>query len=333
MDLNHIFLFIAVISPLAVLARAWRPGGAYRGWRVAALMILAVTGVAWLLFPKVAGFIGGGAWVAMLFLPAVGLRRMAELAAQQRYEAARKLATVLQILHPSEQLRRQTKLLRALESRKGPPPMPLPPLSQDRRRHLRKAPAVLTFIFLNVAAFLVEISYGNWSEPALYRLGAFEPYSVIGLGEYWRLLTALFLHAGPVHLLFNLFALYVLGPPLERSIGSIRFCVSYLTAGLGSTVGVLGLALLGLIRPAPLVGASGCIMGIVGAWAAFLLLHRDAPRAKQRLSNVAMIIGIQVAFDLSTPQVSMSAHLCGLITGFAVGLILSPRRVAVPAPA
>jgi len=335
LDLNHIFLFIAVISPLAVLARAWRPGGTYRGWRIASLIVLGITGAAWLIVPEMAGFIGGGAWVAMLFLPAVGLRRMAELAAQQRYGAARKIASVLQILHPSEQLRRQAQLLRALESGEGAglPPIPRPPLSQDRRRRLRRVPAVLIFIFLNVAAFLIEILYGNWTEPALYRVGAFEPYSVIVLGEYWRLVTALFLHAGPVHLLFNLFALCILGPPLERSIGSVRFCVCYLTAGIGSTVGVLGLALSGLIRPALLVGASGSIMGIVGAWAAFLLLHRDAPRAKQRLSNVAMIIVIQIAFDLSTPQVSMAAHICGLITGFAVGLVLSPRRVSVPMPA
>ena len=51
-------------------------------------------------------------------------------------------------------------------------------------------------------------------------------------------------------------------------------------------------------------------MGIVGAWAGFLLRHRHAPRAKQRLANITMIVVIQVVFDLSTPQVSMAAHLC-----------------------
>jgi rhomboid protease GluP len=69
-------------------------------------------------------------------------------------------------------------------------------------------------------------------------------------------------------------------------------------------------------------------MGIVGAWAALLMRHRHAPYAKQRLANVAMIVAIQIAFDLSTPQVSMSAHLCGLIAGFFLGLILAPSAVA-----
>jgi rhomboid protease GluP len=69
-------------------------------------------------------------------------------------------------------------------------------------------------------------------------------------------------------------------------------------------------------------------MGIVGALAGFLVRHRHAPQAKQRLGNIVLIIVIQVAFDLSTPQVSMAAHLCGLIAGFFLGLILAPRTVA-----
>ena len=87
------------------------------------------------------------------------------------------------------------------------------------------------------------------------------------------------------------------------------------------------LTVIGLIQVSQLVGASGCIMGIVGAWAGFLLRHRHAPQAKQRLANIFMIIVIQTAFDLSTPQVSMAAHLCGLIAGFFLGLILAPRSV------
>jgi rhomboid protease GluP len=80
-----------------------------------------------------------------------------------------------------------------------------------------------------------------------------------------------------------------------------------------------------LVQPAQLIGASGAIMGIVGAWAGFLLRNRHAPNAKQRLGNVVMIVVIQIAFDLSTPQVSMSAHLCGLVAGFLLGLVLAPR--------
>jgi len=347
LDLNHIFLFLAVVSPLLVLARAWRPGGAYRGWRIAALIVLAMTGAAWFFFREQAGYIGGGAWFAFLFLPAIALRKVTELAARQRYKAARRLATAVQVLHPSAGLREQIALFRALESRRndgalhpwiqsaparedGPALRPAGNRLDQSAGPLRSAPAVLIFIVLNIGAFLFEISSGDWTNPeTLHRLGALEPYAVVMQGEYWRLFTALFLHGGSVHLLFNLFALYVLGPPLERAIGPVRFTICYLISGFGSSAGVVLLTVLGLVHVAQLVGASGCVMGIVGAWAGFLLRHRHAPSAKQRLANITMIVVIQLVFDLSTPQVSMAAHLCGLITGFVVGLVLAPRRMSI----
>jgi rhomboid protease GluP len=197
-----------------------------------------------------------------------------------------------------------------------------------RHSQLRSAPAVLILIVLNVVAFLFEMSVGDSNDPeVLHRIGALEPHSVVVQHEYWRFITALFLHGGLLHLGFNLFALYVLGPPLERSIGTMRFVACYLISGVASGAGVVGLTLVALTQPAQLIGASGSIMGIVGAWAGFLMRHRHAPYARQRLANVAVIVAIQIAFDLSTPQVSMAAHLCGLIAGFFLGLILAPRAV------
>jgi rhomboid protease GluP len=170
---------------------------------------------------------------------------------------------------------------------------------------------------------------GGWNDPdVLHRLGALEPYVVVAQGEYWRLFTALFLHDGFLHIGFNLFALYILGPPLERSIGTIRFLACFLISGLASSAGVVALNEMRLVHVIQLIGASGCIMGVVGAWAGFLLRHHHAPFAKQRLANIGLIVVIQIAFDLSTPQVSMAAHMCGLVAGFFLGLILAPSTVA-----
>jgi len=327
-ELNHIFLFIAVVSSLLVLVRARFPGGTYRGWRVAALVVLAIAAVSWVFLRHQAGYIGGSAWFAFLFLPAVGLRKVTELFAQQRYQSARRLATLLQVLHPTAELRQQVQLFRKLELQQNAGSVPLfpsRPARQDRHRRLKNAPAVLLFIVLNILVFLIEVTRSSPSNPdMLHRLGALDPYSVFIDHQYWRLLTALFLHYGAVHLLFNVFALYVLGPSLERTIGTWRFSLCYLLSGLGSTAGVLLLTLLRFIRPAELVGASGCVMGIVGAWAGFLVRHRHTPTAKQRLRNILLIVAIQTAFDLSTPQVSMAAHICGLLTGFLVGLVVAP---------
>jgi membrane associated rhomboid family serine protease len=282
LNLNHILLFLAVVSPLLVIARAWRPGTPYHGWRLVALVVLGATGIAWFLWPDVAGYIGGGTWFLLLFLPAIGLRRMTQLAIRGNYQLAANLGTALQLLHPSRELREQVRLFRRLESnpalrtnfRSVPTDQEMAPSA--RPDQLRITPAVLILIIVNVLVFLFEVSAGGWDDPeVLHRIGALEPYAVVAQGEYWRLFTALFLHGGFLHLGFNLFALYILGPPLERAIGTTRFAACYLISGLASSAGVVALTVIGLIQVAQVIGASGCIMGVVGAWAGFLLRNQD----------------------------------------------------------
>jgi membrane associated rhomboid family serine protease len=335
LNLNHIFLFLAIVSPLLVLVRAWRPGAPHHGWRLAALVVLAVTAVAWFLWRDASGYVGGAAWFLLLFLPAIALRKITELADQGDYKSAGRLGAALYVLHPTTELREQVRLFRHLKSNPAHPrAFNFVRADYDKARstwrsQLRSAPAVLVLILANVLVFLFEISVGDWNDPeVLHRIGALEPNAVVVQGEYWRLFTALFLHGGFLHLAFNLFALYILGPPLERSIGTTRFLTCYLISGLASSAGVVALNEIGLVRVAEVIGASGCIMGVVGAWAGFLLRHRHTPFAKQRLANIGLIVVIQVAFDLSTPQVSMASHMCGLVVGFFLGLILAPRPVA-----
>ena len=185
------------------------------------------------------------------------------------------------------------------------------------------SPVVLALIIINVAAFILELLAGGSTNPmTLHRLGELDTHSVIFRHQYWRLLAALFLHYGPVHIFFNLFALLLLGPALERQIGGFLFAVCYLVSGIGSSVAVVLLTKLRLLEPLQLVGASGCIMGVVGTWIGFLLRHRHAPLAQQRLRNIFVIVLLQLAFDLVTPRVSMSAHLGGLLTGFLLGLLV-----------
>jgi membrane associated rhomboid family serine protease len=335
LNLNHVLLFLAIVSPLLVLARAWRPSAPHRGWRFAALVVLAVTTVAWLLWRDVSGYVGGAAWFLLLFLPTIALRKIAQLAARGDYESAGRLGTAIQILHPTAELREQIRLFRnakanAAHSRTFSSMSPGYNMATSiRRSQLFSAPAVLVLILVNLLALLFEIFKGGWNDPyVLHRIGAVEPDAVVVQAEYWRLFTALFLHAGFLHLAFNLFALYVLGPPLERSIGTIRFLACYLISGLVSSAGVVALMQAGLAQKGQLLGASGCIFGVVGAWAGLLLRHHHAPFAKQRLANIGLIVAIQIAFDISTPQISMAAHMCGLVAGLFLGLLLAPRAVA-----
>src|SRR5213595_2725681 len=172
MSLNHIFLFLAIVSSLVVLARVWRPGAvAAATWRIAAFIVLAITGVTWIFWRGTAGYAGGCVWFLFLFLPAIGLRKMTELATQGDYESARKLGAALQILHPSPELRDQIRLFRRLESqanhRAAADPVPIEYETTRRARgsQLRNARAVLILILLNAVVFLFEISVGGWNDP------------------------------------------------------------------------------------------------------------------------------------------------------------------------
>src|SRR5436190_20046001 len=196
----------------------------------------------------------------------------------------------------------------------------------DRQFGITVSPVVLALIIVNVAVFVLELLAGGSTNPVtLHRLGELDTNSVIFRHQYWRLLAALFLHYGPIHIFFNLFALLLLGPALERQIGSVSFAICYLVSGLGSNIAVLLLMKLRLLEPVQLVGASGCVMGVVGTWAGFPLGHGHAPLARQRLRNIVVIVLLQLSFDLVTPRVSMSAHLGGLVTGLFLGLLL-PKK-------
>jgi membrane associated rhomboid family serine protease len=329
-DLNHIFLFLAIISPIAVLARSLRTDKAGDEWRIPAAVVLGVTMIGWILRRNEAGYIGAGAWFALLFVPAIGLRRVAELAARRHYGSAQKIAAAVQWLHPSTELRQQVRVLGRLDQRQrvGEIMPPFPLSTGERRWRLARAPAVTFLIVINIIVFgseLAVMSAGVNEGNALLRLGAIHPVLILIGHQYWRLLAALFLHAGVIHLLFNLFALYVLGPPFERQIGSARFLLCYLGAGLCSSAGVVILWRIGLVQDAEVVGASGCVMGIVGAWAASLIRDHQTPLVRRRLANIVTIVVIQTIFDITTPQVSMAAHLCGLVGGFMVGFLVAPR--------
>ncbi len=331
LDLNHILLFIAAISPLVVLFRTTR-GGAEESWRRVALVVLAVTVIAWLVRRNRAGFIGGGAWFFCLFLPAWAFRKAAELAQQQHFAAARRLLSLLRFVHPARGLREHAAFVDALESASRnrttvDPPIATHGPSTFAERDAGLTPAVAALIALNVAMFLAEIAFGGSTNFAtLHRLGALEPYPVLAERQYWRLITAPFLHYGTLHLFLNLFALYYFGRTLERAIGAMRFTATYFLAGIGSCAEVALLWRAGWLHADQLVGASGAVMGVVGAWAGTLLHDRHIASARHQLWNIAMIVSVQTAFDLVTPQVSMAAHLGGFATGLLVGFALAPRR-------
>ncbi|MET8142986.1 rhomboid family intramembrane serine protease [Sphaerisporangium sp. NPDC005288] len=156
---------------------------------------------------------------------------------------------------------------------------------------------------INVLAYLGEVV-----APAQV-LGRFEMSSYdVAMGEWWRLITGAFLHAPPPsywHILFNMWALFVIGPQLERMLGSVRFASVYLLAALGGSVAVY-------LFGSAAVGASGAIYGLFGAM--FVVARRLGYDAR----GVIWLIGINVVLTFVIPGISWQGHLGGLVTGTLV---------------
>ena len=127
-------------------------------------------------------------------------------------------------------------------------------------------------------------------------------------GEYYRLFTAMFMHFGVIHLLMNMWALWILGRALESMFGPLRFLALYLVCGLGGDIAAY------VFQPAALsAGASTAIFGLFGAL--FVALRR----LKLSTASVVPIIVINVVFTISVPGISIAGHLGGLATGALVG--------------
>lgn len=176
---------------------------------------------------------------------------------------------------------------------------------------------------LAVAAWMLRGNLlGEPSAAMLVRWGAlWRP--AVEAGEYWRVFTAMFLHGGWAHLLFNAYALYMLGRFSEEVLGPLRYFVTYVTAGLaGAAASTLNTQQAGLS-----VGASGAIMGLLGAIIVVLILRRGAwPEAWRRtlLWNLVLLGAIQIFIGFQLPMVDNAAHVGGMIGGGAMALVVAP---------
>jgi membrane associated rhomboid family serine protease len=171
-----------------------------------------------------------------------------------------------------------------------------------------------SLIGINVAAYLLQLVTGGLALQAFAYLAT--PGATVA--EPWLMLTAAFLHSmsSPLHILFNMFSLYIFGPILEQAIGRARFLVLYLLAAFGGSVAVL------LLNPGVVVvGASGAIFGLMGAF--FVVQRRLGGNSAQLL----IVIGLNLVIGFVVPGISWEGHVGGLVVGSGVAAIyLATRR-------
>jgi rhomboid protease GluP len=184
----------------------------------------------------------------------------------------------------------------------------------------------LTYILIAISSVvylfsaLLSQSLIDMDMQTLVDMGAlFGPLTVLK-GEWWRLLSAMFLHGGMTHLLMNMFSLYIVGRGVEMYFDTKSYLSIYFFSGI-----IGGLVSLYMHPVAVGVGASGAIFGVFGALAGFFLAHRDriASHSKAFMKDFGVIIAINLVIGLSIPSIDVSAHIGGLVVGFIGGFVLS----------
>jgi membrane associated rhomboid family serine protease len=179
-----------------------------------------------------------------------------------------------------------------------------------------RAPATFVLIALNVAVFFAEIATGGGGfetlgSSLLPEFGLFGPS--VAEGEWYRLFTSAFLHAGLWHIAGNMLLLYFLGRILEPGIGTARFAALYLVSLFAGSLGAL------LLSPESLsFGASGAVFGVLGA--TFVIARGRGVDALA--STVGIVLLLNLAISFGVPGISIGAHLGGLVAGVLCALLI-----------
>ncbi len=187
--------------------------------------------------------------------------------------------------------------------------------TESFKEFIRYYPVVSFIVLIHILLYLLTVI------PAFPSAWLFETLMGVNLyivqGEYWRLVTPIFIHSGLAHVLFNSFSLVLFGPALERMLGKSRFILLYLATGILANVATL------LLKPLTYthVGSSGAIFGLFGVYLAIVLLRKDLmSRENTQVILTIAIIGVLMTF--LQPNINVTAHLFGLISGFVLGSML-----------
>jgi len=173
------------------------------------------------------------------------------------------------------------------------------------------APVVTwSLIAVNVLVYVVQFVSGGAVTSAL------SFYAPIALDQPWRIVTSMFTHGSVLHILFNMYALFIFGAQLERTLGRGRYLALYAISGLG------GAAAVSLLAPGtPVVGASGAIFGLM---AAFFVISRSLGGSNG--IQLLVLLAINFVIGLVSPAISWQAHIGGLLVGAAVAWVFTKTR-------
>jgi membrane associated rhomboid family serine protease len=202
------------------------------------------------------------------------------------------------------------------------------PPAADRPRTLAGGsvaadPRLVTKILIGACAavFLLQRSMGDTFDTRFELFGralVSGQFEGVAEGQWYRLLTSMFLHGGFIHIVFNMLSLWWIGGPLEAALGRVRYLALYVVSGLAG--GALTYLLESPTRPS--VGASGAIFGLFAATA--VLMHR----LNYDMRPVIALLAVNLVITFGVPGIAWQAHVGGLVAGAAIGyaMVHAPRR-------
>lgn len=178
----------------------------------------------------------------------------------------------------------------------------------------------VTYIILGITSIVSLLTlFGAQTE--LESLLLLDKFAMYFDGEYWRLLTVTLVHGSIIHLMFNMYALWIIGPIVEALYGPWRYIAIYLIcAAAGSAASYA-------TSPNPAVGASGAVFGLFGALIVADRVHKPAltQNARNLTMQIGLLIGINLVIGFTFPNIDNAAHIGGLLAGMALGFLLVPR--------
>lgn len=191
-----------------------------------------------------------------------------------------------------------------------------------RKRQIPPAFCTFVLVFICIAMFLVETFMGGSENAAtLVKLGAMNNYAVVAGHQWWRLITAQFLHIGIWHLVSNIVMIYYMGLIIEPMLGHWRFLLIYLLSGVGGNL--LSLAF-GSDKSIG-AGASTALFGLFGAVIALGIRHRANPAVAYVGRQALVLAVLNLIIDIFLPNIDICGHIGGLISGFLLAMMSGDR--------
>lgn len=176
----------------------------------------------------------------------------------------------------------------------------------------------VTFILLSIMIIyfiFISLNGGTTNTEALLRYGAMFPPYVVAYNEYFRFVTAIFIHIGFMHILFNGYALYIFGSQIEGLMGPKKYLLFFLLTGIGGNL-ITFIFDFGSVS----AGASGSLFGLLGGFL-YLIHRRPYMITPEGRKSLLTLLGINLVLTVLSPGISTTAHLGGLIMGYLLSYI------------